>query len=75
MTSRAETTFDVLIDISSSSSQSSHDPSNARGPAWRAFRCDLDENAYPRLNLHWLLKLQWLAAASDRLTAHSQGEI
>jgi len=27
----------------------------------------LSENSYPRLNLHWLVKLQWLAAASDRL--------
>ena len=24
----------------------------------------LGENPYPRLKLHWLLKLQWLAAAS-----------
>jgi hypothetical protein len=27
----------------------------------------LGENPYPRLKLHWLVKLQWLAAASDRL--------
>ena len=27
----------------------------------------MGENPYPRLNLHWLVKLQWLAAASDRL--------
>ncbi len=37
------------------------------GLQWRAGRCDLGENPYPRLNLHWLVKLQWLAAASDRV--------
>ena len=34
------------------------------GPQWRAIRCDLGENPYPRLKLHWLVKLQWLAAAA-----------
>jgi hypothetical protein len=24
----------------------------------------LGENSYPRLNLHWLVMLQWLAAAA-----------
>jgi len=36
-------------------------------PQWRAVRCDLGENPYPRLKLHWLVMLQWLAAPRDRL--------
>jgi hypothetical protein len=38
---------------------------NTCGLQWRGIRCDLGENACPRLNLHWLVKLQWRARLLD----------
>jgi hypothetical protein len=42
------------------------------GAQWRAVRCDFGRKSYPRLKLHWPVKLQWLAAARDRLPVPSR---
>ena len=42
------------------------------GAQWRAVRRDFGRKSDPQLKLHWPVKLQWLAAARDRLRVPSR---
>jgi hypothetical protein len=69
---RRQGRFGPILDTSGKSTALFHHRTIHETPVglqWRAVRCDLGENPYPRLNLQWLVKLQRLAEAIDRLRA------